>query len=418
MRSEQGERRPRLRFPEFEGLGGWEETELKEVLTEHKLKSDGKSEVHSVSVHRGVINQKEHLGRSFAAADTSNYNLAKPYDVIYTKSPTGDFPFGVVKHNHLKFDVIVSPLYGVFSPETPWLGYIIDAHFESPIRTKNYLEALTQKGAKNTIQITNQTFISGSLCLPRNVDEQTRIADCLSSLDSLIAAQTQKLDTLRSHKRGLMQQLFPAEGESVPRLRFPEFEGAAEWEERKLGSFIEERVQVADKLVKLFSLTIENGVTAKTERYERSFLVGNEDSAYKLVLPNDFAFNPMNLRFGAIAKHYGDIPVALSKYYNIFSCDETVNSSFCDIYFRSENMVSYYDKMAIGSLIEKRRVHFSDFLKFRIPLPTLIEQNHIADCLSSLDSLIACQTGKIAELKTFKRGLMQQLFPAPEGMEE
>ena len=144
-----------------------------------------------------------------------------------------------MKHNRLKFNVIVSPLYGVFTPETPWLGYIVDAHFESPIRTKNYLEALTQKGAKNTIQITNQNFISGSLYLPRNVDEQTRIADCLSSLESLIAAQMQKLDALRSHKRGLLQQMFPTEGETAPRLRFPEFKGAGEWGEVELGDIAE-----------------------------------------------------------------------------------------------------------------------------------------------------------------------------------
>ena len=120
---------PKLRFPEFRKEPGWEETLLKDVLTEHKLESDGASEVHSVSVHKGVINQKEHLGRSFAAADTSNYNLAQPYDIIYTKSPTGDFPFGVVKQNKLGYNVIVSPLYGVFAPTNRHLGYIFYAYF-------------------------------------------------------------------------------------------------------------------------------------------------------------------------------------------------------------------------------------------------------------------------------------------------
>ncbi|HNH49681.1 MAG TPA: restriction endonuclease subunit S, partial [Myxococcota bacterium] len=124
-------RTPKLRFPEFLGAEGWEETPLKQVLREHGLRSNGKCEVHSVSVHNGVVNQKEHLGRSFAAADTSHYNLAKPHDVIYTKSPTGEFPFGVVKYNQLGYDVIVSPLYGVFSPETPWVGHILDAYFQS-----------------------------------------------------------------------------------------------------------------------------------------------------------------------------------------------------------------------------------------------------------------------------------------------
>ncbi|HND34530.1 MAG TPA: restriction endonuclease subunit S, partial [Myxococcota bacterium] len=189
---------------------GWKETPLKKVLTEHGLRSNGKCEVHSVSVHKGIINQKEHLGRSFAAADTSHYNLARPYDVIYTKSPTGEFPFGVVKYNQLDHNVIVSPLYGVFSPETQWMGYILDAYFESPTRANNYLAPIAQKGAKNTIQITNQIFISKGLHLPRNAEEQQKIAACLSSLDDLITAQTQKLESLKTHKKGLMQQLFPS----------------------------------------------------------------------------------------------------------------------------------------------------------------------------------------------------------------
>ncbi len=242
--------------------------------------------------------------------------------------------------------------------------------------------------------------------------EQQKIADCLTSIDELVTAQTQKLDALKSHKKGLMQQLFPAEGETVPKRRFPEFRDEGEWSIRELSEFITERSQCPSESVPLFSLTIENGVTPKTERYERSFLVKNKDDAYKLVLPEDFAFNPMNLRFGAIGRHAGTESVAVSKYYNIFFCDKTVDARFCEVYFKSAGMVAFYDNMAIGSLIEKRRVHFSDFLKFKIRFPRLSEQQKIAYCLTSVDELIANQAKKIKSLKTHKKGLMQQLFPA------
>ncbi len=204
-----GETVPRLRFPAFKGAGEWEETRLNKVLVEHKLKSDGISEVHSVSVHKGVVNQKDHLGRSFAAADTSNYNLARPNDVIYTKSPTGAFPFGIVKYNQNNYNVIVSPLYGVFAPRNKYIAYILSIYFESPIRASNYLAPITQKGAKNTLQVSNDTFLSGSICLPDEAGEQQQIADCLSSLDELITAETQRIEALKAHKQGLMQQLFP-----------------------------------------------------------------------------------------------------------------------------------------------------------------------------------------------------------------
>ena len=264
--------------------------------------------------------------------------------------------------------------------------------------------------------INSSDLASVSLVVP-NPEEQQKIADCLSSLDELIVAQARKVNALKTHKRGLMQQVFPREGETHPRLRFPEFQRTGAWSRLKLSDFITERNQYPEEKVPLYSLTIEDGVTPKTARYERSFLVNDETEAYKLVLPNDFAFNPMNLRFGAIGRHSETENVAVSKYYNIFSCDDSVDSRFCEIYFRSDAMVSFYDTMAIGSLIEKRRVHFSDFLKFSIPFPELLEQQRLADCITSLDDLITAATQELATLKTHKKALMQQLFPSAEAVE-
>lgn len=222
---------PALRFPEFHKYKGWDLKPLSDYLTEYREKSDGRSKVHSVSLSKGIINQIEYLGRSFSADDTSHYKLVKPYDVVYTKSPTGDFPYGIVKQNFNLYNVIVSPLYGVFTPNNRYIGYIIHSIFESAIRLNNYLSTLVQKGAKNTIQISNDTFISKEILLPDNDDEQQKIADCLSSIDALIKATENKIDELKAHKKGLMQQLFPAEGKMVPTLRFPEFQNAGEWKQ-------------------------------------------------------------------------------------------------------------------------------------------------------------------------------------------
>lgn len=248
--------------------------------------------------------------------------------------------------------------------------------------------------------------------LPPTKAEQQKIADCLGSLDDLIAAHNRRLAALQEHKKGLLQQLFPAEGETTPKLRFPEFEGAGQWQPLILRDFIRERKEPAKADIPLYSLTIEDGVTPKSKRYERAFLVSNEKEAYKIVKKHDFAYNPMNLRFGAIARYSGDKPVAVSKYYDIFYCEKDVSSSFCNFYFRSKVMVALYDKMAEGSLIEKRRVHFSDFLNFKILFPSLPEQQKIADCLSDLDALITVQTDQITALKAHKKGLMQKLFPS------
>ncbi len=203
-----GETTPRLRFPGFNGE--WEEKPLSSFLFEHRTKSDGKSEVHSVSVTKGVINQLDYLGRSYAAADTSKYNLAKPYDIIYTKSPTGDFPYGIIKQNKNPYNVIVSPLYAVYTPSSKYLGYILDSFFENPVNTNNYLSSLVQKGAKNTIQISNDTFVSKKVRLPSDPKEQIIIAECLMAMDECIVSATAWQEELKAHKVGLLQQLFPS----------------------------------------------------------------------------------------------------------------------------------------------------------------------------------------------------------------
>ena len=200
--------KPRLRFPEFRNAPAWREIRLGDVLTECRLKSDGKCHVHSVSVHKGVVNQIELLGRSYAASDTSNYNLVRPHDLVYTKSPTGKFPFGIVKQSLIRDNAIVSPLYGVFTPINEYIGKIIDAYFESPSRANQYLEPIVKKGAKNTLQISNETFLSKGIFLPIDEAEQKKIAEWLTNQVQLIDAQTNKLEDLKRHKMGLMQELF------------------------------------------------------------------------------------------------------------------------------------------------------------------------------------------------------------------
>jgi type I restriction enzyme S subunit len=201
---------PRLRFPEYLDSHPWQLVRLADVLVETNQRSDGKCQVYSVSVHKGLVNQIEHLGRSYAADDTSNYKLVMPYDVVYTKSPTGEFPFGIVKQSQLDHNAIVSPLYGVFRPTNPYVGLLIDAYFEFPPRANRYLEPISKKGAKNTIQISNDTFLSKSIPLPADKDEQEKVARLVTNLGNLIAKESDLVQRLRAHKQGLMQSLFPS----------------------------------------------------------------------------------------------------------------------------------------------------------------------------------------------------------------
>jgi restriction endonuclease S subunit len=198
-----------VRLPGFRGE--WRRVPLSHVLHEHGLSSTGSEEVFSVSVHKGLVNQVEHLGRSFSAANTDNYNRVLPGDIVYTKSPTGDFPLGIIKQSKIDSEVIVSPLYGVFTPQTYALGVILDALFESPPAARNYLHPLVQKGAKNTIAVTNRQFLEGKLDLPMDPAEQEAIADVVSASHSEWAAIEAEITALSRQKRGLMQKLLTGE---------------------------------------------------------------------------------------------------------------------------------------------------------------------------------------------------------------
>ena len=409
--SEQKNNIPNLRFPKFSGE--WEARPLSDFLYEHKTKSDGKCEVHSVSVTQGVVNQVKYLGRSFAASDTSKYNLAKSGDVIYTKSPTGAFPFGIIKQNKNPYNVIVSPLYAVYTPVTPYLGYILDSYFESPANTNNYLSSLVQKGAKNTINITNDTFVSKFVCLPTDPAEQQKIASCLSAMDDLIAAQAEKVEALKEKKTGLMQQLFPQPGETTPRLRFPEFTG--EWEMKKLGEVAKIQNGYAydsttfsyegDYVIRISD--IQNGTVSLTTAVRSLY---NVPETFKVV-KGDILIAMSGATTGKIGEYRNEEKAYINQRVgNIKPFD--INKKILLFLMQSDLFANYLSGiLTVGAQPNISSQQISSF-PFLLP-PSPAEQQKIASCLSALDDQIAIETEKLTALKDYKKGLMQQLFPQP-----
>ncbi|MFR1807342.1 MAG: type I restriction-modification system subunit M [Pygmaiobacter massiliensis] len=200
----------KIRFVSTDGIPytDWEATLLSDVLIERGEKSTGAEEVYSVSLTKGLVNQIEHLGRSYAASDTSKYKLACPGDVIYTKSPTGDFKWGIVKQSHIDRNVIISPLYGVFVPTNNNIGFIIEAYFSSNVRAHNYLITQVRKGAKNTINVSNDEFLAKAIYLPTDEREQEKIAKLISLFDEEIELETKKLDAMKNVRNLALQKMF------------------------------------------------------------------------------------------------------------------------------------------------------------------------------------------------------------------
>ncbi len=184
-----------------------ESIQLTEILTERNEVNTAQYEVYSVSVSQGVVNQVEYLGRSFAAKDTSNYNVVHYGDIVYTKSPTGDFPYGIVKRSDQTNPVAVSPLYGVYTPASNDIGCFLHYYFCNAISTKNYLHKLIQKGAKNTINITNQRFLENTIKLP-NAEKLAIVVKLLNQLSMKKQRAEELLALYRKQKHYLLSQMF------------------------------------------------------------------------------------------------------------------------------------------------------------------------------------------------------------------
>jgi type I restriction enzyme S subunit len=406
---------PKLRFPEFRKLRGWSLESLNTIAEPVTLRAiqGSPDNVLSLSAEHGVVLQSDFFGKKIAGNNSERYLKIARDDFVYNDRTTKNSTFGTIKRLSRYSSGIVSPIYKCFRFNPGQNPSFWEQYFESGSHNVA-LRSLVNEGARaGRFNISISQFLSTSACHPISA-EQRKIADCLSSLDDLIAAQARKVETLKAHKKGLMQQLFPRDGETQPRLRFPEFRDAGEWEPRTLGSVCS---------------TFSGGTpsTSKPEYYGgdipfiRSaeialndtalFLTrdGLANSAAKLVTKGDILVALYGANSGdvALAKIDGAINQAIlcmkSKESNAF-----IYQFFS---FKKEQIVATYLQGGQGNL--SGEIVKSIELSFCSPA----EQQKIADCLSSLDDLIADECERLDALKTHKRALMQQLFPSPEDTE-
>jgi type I restriction enzyme S subunit len=231
--------------------------------------------------------------------------------------------------------------------------------------------------------------------------EQQKIAECLSAVDELIAVQARKLDALKTHKKGLMQQLFPAEGETLPKLRFPEFREAGEWDGKLLGDICQPQqwatISSSDLVAVGFPVYGANGFIGYYNDFNHEFETvavtcrGSTCGEVLLIPPKSYITGNSMCLDGIDAKR--------NSYHFVFQLLK--HRGFRDVISGSAQ------PQIVGNAIKR----------LRVALPKHEEQQKIADCLTSLDDLITAQTQKLAALKTHKKGLMQQLFPSAQAVE-
>jgi type I restriction enzyme S subunit len=294
--------------------------------------------------------------------------------------------------------LVVSPNESV---NTEWLCFALGL-----LELNQYSIGQAQPGL--SVQVLNKVTINR----PLNAAEQQKIADCLTSLDEVIVAQGRKVETLKAHKKGLMQQLFPREGETLPRLRFPEFRDAPEWEEKKAGSLFGNRINKGEEGLPIYSVTMHDGMVRR-DSFDRNFYDIEDAAGNKKACKNDIAYNMMRMWQGAL----GVAPEGclVSPAYVVLSPQRGVVSRFFEYLFKLPAVLLLLTSHSRGLTKDRLRLYYDDFARIPLKCPEPGEQQRIADCLSTLDARIAAEADKLAALKTHKQGLMQQLFPSPEG---
>ena len=405
---------PRLRFPEFRGTGEWELKPLREIAYVLNEKVGNKKlTLLSITSGVGLVSQIEKFGREIAGAQYKNYYVIQRDDFAYNKSSTKDYPEGfIARYQGDEGGAVPNSIFTCFRVDAgashpPFLNYL----FANNLHGK-WLRRFITIGARahGSLNVDDNDLLATPVPVPPKailLDEQKKIADCLSSLDELIKAETQKLEALKTHKKGLIQQLFPRKGETVPRLRYPEFRNTGAWAKVAAGQFFSNRTERGNSSLPIYSVTMTDGLVPRASLDRRIDDIA-ETSANKTVRKGDIAYNMMRMWQGALGVAPEDCMV--SPAYIVLE-PQGVNPFFFYFLLKLPQTLQVLTAHSRGLTEDRLRLYYDDFAKVLLLCPSLPEQERIADCLSSLDDLITVQGQEIDRLKVHKKGLMQQLFP-------
>lgn len=410
---------PKLRFPEFKNDGEWKVVKLGKIAKRITLKNKDNYSlpVLTNSASGGIVKQEDYFDREIVSKDNLiNYYIVSNDDFVYNPRISTIAPVGPISRNKIG-EGVMSPLYTVFR----FVEGDVD-FFEHYFKTNNWHQYLKDKanfGARfDRMNITTEDFISLPIPFP-SFPEQQKIAAFLTSLDEQISAHTKKLEALKSHKKGLMQQLFPANGEKTPKLRFPEFKNDGEWEDVRLGELGDTFPGLSGKdkndfghgkaeyitYMNVFSnpiakkelnQNIEIDTKQHSVQYGDFFFTTSSETPQEVGMSSVWLDNKDNVYLNSFCFGY-----RLNKLHNF-------NLIFLSYFFRSY----YFRKKMVVLAQGISRYNISKIKVMELPLafPSLPEQQKIASFLTSIDEMIQAQDDKIRKLKIYKNGLMQQMF--------
>lgn len=395
---------PKLRFLEFQGKGidFVHGNKLFKSITNKNHNSD--LPILAITQDQGAV-PRDQIEYNVMVTDKSlsNYKVVEVGDFIISLR---SFQGGI---EYSRFKGICSPAYIILRKREENISELYYKYF---FKTWKYIQSLNRnlEGIRDGKMISYSQFSSVKVPYPCSCKEQQKIADCLSSIDELIDAESRKLKALEKYKKGLMQKLFPAEGKTLPEWRFPEFRGCGEWRYEEIGS-------------------IGEVITGKTPSTSDAALW---DGDIQFVTPTDITKNKYQHHTQRTVVKTPKMKV-LPKYTIMFTCIASIGKMALSLYpcITNQQINSivpkscYNNEFIYYSLLQKTFLIKAGFVNSTLPIinktdfsriqvPIILdkkEQQKIAECLSEVDTMIEEQSNKVEQLKAHKKGLMQGLFP-------
>jgi type I restriction enzyme S subunit len=406
---------PKLRFPAFRGAEAWT-LEAGDSLFDqinNRNPEPGLAVLAITQEHGAIPRHMIDYHVSVTEKSIVSYKVVRAGDFIISLR---SFQGGI---EYSRYHGICSPAYVILRRRSEGS----DEYFRHYLKTDEFIRLLTKnlEGLRDGKMISYAQFSELMLPVPK-LSEQQKIAECLSSVDELVAAQARKVDALKTHKHGLMRQLFPREGETQPRARLPQFQSTGEWNTKKLGSFC----KVGDIDHKMPSSVVDgvpyvmtgdffgiNGID-----YKNAKKVSQEDyeKLSKKIKPEfgDIAI-ARYASVGAVRYIEARIKFLISYSCAIIKCSKSECSMYIYYALQSDAIQSRISLEVNPS--SQKNIGIDSIKNLMIFLPPLPEQEEIAECFAAVDALITAETQELEVLKTHKKALMQQLFPSAEEME-
>ncbi|KQB39419.1 restriction endonuclease subunit S [Flavobacterium aquidurense] len=398
---------PKLRFPEFVNDGNWKEKILGDVTKNfsNRNKKGIKLPIYSINNKKGFVPQNEQfegMNSSDRGYDISLYKIIERNTFAYNPAriDVGSIGFSGELHN-----IIISSLYVCFTVSEEVNNNFLLHFFDTFYFTKAVRNSV-EGGIRNYLFYEN--FSKISVYFP-NKNEQKKIANFLSSLDKVIASQNDRLEEIKAHKKGLIQNLFSTEVKTEPKYRFSEFKKNGEWD-FKNGNILFEPISNKNHNsdLSILAVTQEHGAIPREKINYNVVVTDKSVESYKIVEIGDFIISLRSFQGGIEYSNYKGI--CSPAYIILRKKNNKDNDEFYKHYFKSEFFIRDLNRNIEG-IRDGKMVSYNQFSEILIPNPEPDEQKKIAECLSSLDNKIEAESKKLDALIDQKKGLLQGLFP-------